>query len=111
MYETIMLDISLVHLILGVLATYRLTSLFHREVGPFKMFVWIRERFGIVHDYLGFPHGYPETMWGKLFECYWCLSVWCGIFVAVIIALGGCWFLLPLSLSGGAILCVEGVEK
>lgn len=104
-------NFNLVYLLVGVLATYRVTSLLQREVGPFKIFVWIRERFGIVHDVLGFPHGYPNTLWGKLFECYWCLSVWVGAMVTVMMALDLWWLLLPVALSGGAILCVEGVEK
>ena len=99
------------YLIVGVLATYRMTSLLQREAGPFDMFVWIRERFGVVHDHLGFPHGYPDTLWGKLFECYWCLSVWVGIVCSVMLLTGLWWMLLPFALSGGAILCVEGVEK
>lgn len=106
-----MKDASLVYLVVGILATYRLTSLFQREVGPFGMFVWIRKRFGVVHDALGFPHGYPDTMFGKLFECFWCLSVWAGALVALAILLGGWWLMLPLALSGGAILCVEGAER
>ena len=106
-----MKDINLVYLIVAILATYRLTSLLHREAGPFKIFVWIRERFGIVHDFLGFPHGYPETMFGKLFECFWCLSVWVGSMTTVVILLGAWWLLLPFALSGGAILCVEAAEK
>ena len=106
-----MRDMSLVYFVVGVLATYRLTSLLYREKGPFDMFVWIRKRFGVIHDHLGFPHGYPETMWGKLFECTMCLSVWVGAGVTVVMMLGGWWVLLPLALSGGAILCVEGVEK
>ena len=106
-----MKDVTIVYFVIGVLATYRLASLLQREVGPFNMFVWIRERFGIVHDVLGFPHGYPETMWGKLFECFWCLSVWVGTGVTIVMVLGGWWLLMPLALSGGAILCVEAAEK
>lgn len=106
-----MRDIDIVYLLVGILATYRLTSLLHREAGPFNMFVWVRERFGIIHDVLGFPHGYPDTMFGKLFECFWCLSVWSGTGVAVVLLLGGWWILLPFALSGGAILCVEAAEK
>jgi len=102
---------SLVYLLIAILATYRLTSLLHREVGPFELMTRIRKRFGIVHDFDGFPHGYPDTMFGKLFECSWCLSVWSGGIVTVVMLLGGWWLLLPLALSGGAILCVEGVEK
>ena len=110
-YNKSMKDMDIVYLIIGVLATYRVTSLFQGEVGPFDMFVWIRKRFGIVHDHLGFPHGYPDTMFGKLFECFWCLSIWVGTGVSVMLALGLWWLLLPLALSGGAILCAEGVEK
>jgi hypothetical protein len=109
---------TLIEFLVGTLATYRLTSLLYREVGPWNLMSRIRNFFGIVHDYdevtrkeLGHPHGYPITFWGKLFECFWCLSVWVGAGVTIIIALGGTWILVPLALSGAAILCVEGVEN
>jgi len=102
---------NLVYLLVAILATYRLTSLLHRELGPFNMMVWIRKRFGIVHDSEGFPHGYPNTLFGKLFECFMCLSVWVGTMAAIVMLVGGWWLLLPFALSGGAILCVEVAEK
>jgi hypothetical protein len=102
-----MVDINIVYLLIGVLATFRLTNLLWREVGPFKVLVWIRERFGVVHDHLGFPHGYPDTMWGKLFECNWCLSVWVGTAVAIVLLVGGWWLLLPFALSAGSLICVR----
>ena len=104
-------NINIIEIVVGILATYRLTSLLQREVGPFELFVKIRGLFGIVHDSLGFPHGYPDTVFGKLFECFWCLSVWVGFAVSVMVWLDWMWILLPLAFSGASILCVEAVEK
>ena len=106
-----MKDISIAYLIIALLATYRLTSLFKYEVGPWKILTKFRMLFGIIHDSKGFPHGYPETLFGELFECYYCLSVWVGGIVTLAMVLGLWWLMLPLALSGGAMLCVEAAEK
>ena len=106
-----MKDINIAYLIIAVLATYRLASLLMHEVGPGKILTKFRSLFGIIHDSMGHPHGYPETVFGKLFECYYCLSVWVGAIVTLAMVLGLWWLMLPLALSGGAILCVKAVEK
>jgi len=106
-----MKDISIAYLIIAILATYRLTSLLMKELGPWKMFTKFRSMFGIIHSSMGYPHGYPETFFGKLFECHYCLSVWVGAAVAVAMLLGLWWLMLPLALSGGEILCAEIVEE
>lgn len=71
------MEMNLTKYILLGLATWRLTSLLFREVGPFDLFVRIREAVGIRHlkeDKT--PYLYPDNFFGKLFECVWCLSVW-----------------------------------
>lgn len=103
---------NILEFIIALLATYRITSLLQREVGPWELCTRIRKLFGVVHDTLGHPHGYPDTLFGKLFECFWCLSVWVAAGVSAVVWLnGGAWVLLPFALSGGAILCVEVAEK
>jgi len=47
------------------------------------MFDWGREKFGIIHDEKNGPIGYPETPMGKMFECFWCLSLVSGAFLTV----------------------------
>lgn len=66
---------NIVDLVLLGLATWRLTSLFYSEEGPFGIFVKFREMLGIKHID-GQPCIYPDRFWCKLFSCIWCLSVW-----------------------------------
>ena len=79
---TNMKDMYTVNLIILILACWRLTSLFHAEIGPGNLFTRIRCKCGIIHDGEGYPIGYPQTFLGSLFECFWCLSVWSGMFIA-----------------------------
>ena len=79
-------------LVLGVLAVWRITHLFHAEDGPWNVMGELRRLAGA-----GF--------WGELLDCFYCLSVW----VAAPFAywLGERWteqLLLWPALSGGAIL-------
>jgi hypothetical protein len=79
-------------LILGILAVWRITHLFNAEDGPWDLLVRFRRLFG-------------DGVWGKLLDCFACLSLW----VAFPFAwwLGGDWaerLLLWPALSGAAIL-------
>ena len=53
------------------LATWRLSSLLHTE----DLFEWLRKWIGIENDDNGLPVLYPDTLWGKIFDCFWCLSL------------------------------------
>lgn len=70
------MKIELVNIVLMGLATWRLTSLFKEEVGPFGMFTKVRKVLGIEHYSDGLPMQYPNTFFGKLWSCVYCLSVW-----------------------------------
>ncbi len=79
-------------LLIGALAVWRITHLLQAEDGPWEVVVRLRRRLGA-----GF--------WGKLMDCFYCLSVW--------IALPAAWWLgqswperliLWPALSGAAIL-------
>jgi hypothetical protein len=61
-------------LIIG-LATWRVTSLFVHEAGPWDVFVRVRDLMGFEHDE-GHVIGTPQGFWGGLFSCVWCLSMW-----------------------------------
>jgi len=52
------------------LATWRLASLLHTE----DAFAWLREWIGISTDEQKYPVLYPDTFWGKVFNCFWCLA-------------------------------------
>lgn len=94
------------------LATWRLTSLLYTEDGPKQVFRKLRSALGILHDSEGEPAGYPETFWGGLFACFWCLSVWVAGFLilpTMLIASLDIWrgFLMWLGTSAGAIIVHE----
>jgi hypothetical protein len=79
-------------LAVGVLAVWRVTHLFYNEDGPWEVFARIRRLAG---------HGF----WGKLLDCFYCLSLWVAFPFATV--LGSGWreiFLLWPALSGAAIL-------
>ena len=77
---------------LGILAVWRATHLLNAEDGPADLLVRFRRLAGA-----GF--------WGKLLDCFYCLSLWVAAPFAVWLAQG--WrhgLLLWLALSGAAIL-------
>ncbi len=76
----------------AVLATWRITHLLQAEDGPWEILVRLRQRAG-------------TTMWGRLLDCFYCLSLWVALVPALL--LGGSWperLLLWPALSAGAIL-------
>jgi MFS family permease len=79
-------------LALGILAVWRITHFFNAEDGPWDISVRLRRLAG-------------GGFWGKLLDCFYCLSIW----IAAPFAgwLGDTWgerFLLWLSMSAGACL-------
>lgn len=78
-------------LALGVLATWRVTHLLHAEDGPWQALARLRKL--------------VAAAGGKLFDCFYCLSVWVAVPLAY--AIGDSWrerVLLVPALSGAAIL-------
>lgn len=69
--------------LLYILATWRLTSLFANEDGPFKMFERFRNFIKV--------------------DCFWCMSVWFGVLIGLLT--NG--LLVGLAYSAGAILIEE----
>jgi hypothetical protein len=79
-------------LVVGVLATWRVTHLLQAEDGPGEVLVRLRRAVG-------------NGLLGKLLDCFYCLSLWVAAPFAGI--LGATWperGVLWLALSGGAIL-------
>lgn len=86
-------------LLLGILGVWRITHLLAAEDGPFEVFAHLRKALG-------------QGFWGKLMDCFYCLSLW--------VAAPFAWFLghgaverglLWIALSGGAILLERSTAK
>lgn len=86
-------------LVVGILAVWRITHFFQAEDGPWEIVVRLRRKAG-------------SGFWGKLLDCFYCLSLWVSIPFAVQIGQSR-WeqFLLWLALSAGAILLERMTER
>jgi hypothetical protein len=79
-------------LLLGVLCTWRVTHLFQAEDGPWDVIVDIRRAAG-------------DSFFGKLLDCFYCLSLWISAPLAWVIGERVIErVLLWLAFSGGAIM-------
>jgi len=86
-------------LAIGILAVWRITHLLQAEDGPWDIVVRLRRRAG-------------SGFWGKLLDCFYCLSLWIAFPVAL--ALRDSWVhaaLLWPALSGGAILLERATAR
>ena len=86
-------------LVLGVLTVWRVTFFLQAEDGPWDIVIRVREFVG-------------EGFWGKLLDCFYCLSVWIAAPMAYL--LGQSWTeraLLWPSLSAAAILLERVTNK
>ena len=91
------------------LATWRLASLLHTE----DAFAWLRRWIKIGHDADKYPVLYPDTFWGRQFQCFWCLSNWASIPVCTmgILAVGGMSAWKAVLLDLGSIAFAIWLEK
>ena len=77
---------------LAALATWRVTHLLACEDGPADVVVRVRARLG-------------ENFWGRLMDCFYCLSLWVAAPAALVLTRNPWdWPLAWLSLSGAACL-------
>ncbi len=79
-------------LILGILSVWRVAHMLYGEDGPWNIFVKFRALVG-------------NGFWGSLLDCFYCLSIWVAVPVALVIGEG--WeeiIFLWLATSAGAIL-------
>lgn len=92
-------------------ATWRFTHMLLTENGPFRVFRRIRERFGVVyaqddeHQVVSFKY--------EVLTCPWCMSVWVGMGVTLLLRFvpGGRWLLQPLVYSAGSVFIGKLMEK
>ena len=85
-------------LVLGLLTVWRITHLLHAEDGPCDVVIRLRRTAG-------------DGSWGKLLDCFYCLSVWVAAPLAFL--LGESWWeraLLWPSLSAGACLLEQATN-
>ena len=86
-------------LVLGVLVVWRITHLLNAEDGPWDLLVKLRKAVG-------------NGFWGRLLDCFFCLSLWIAAPFALLI--GVTWIergLLWPSLSAGAILMERVISR
>lgn len=94
----------MIDLILGILATWRLTKLLYAgnppESGPYEILDRFRDFAGVRYD----EHSNPvsDTQVGKALTCFLCTSVWAGLFISIF--QGKSSFVRALAYSAGAIL-------
>jgi hypothetical protein len=78
--------------VVGSLAVWRVTHLLVEEDGPGDVVVFLRRSVG-------------EGFWGRLLDCFYCLSLWTAAPVAWFLATSWSeWMLLWMGLSGSAVL-------
>ena len=78
-------------LIVAALATWRISSLFLYETGPFDAFMHVRTLAS-------------RTLFtAELFSCIYCLSIWIGLLCAVVMLTDWWLALIPFALSSVAI--------
>lgn len=84
---------ELVELVVALLAVWRVTHLFQAEDGPWDLSARLRRVSG-------------NGAFGKLLDCFYCLSLWVAIPPAVLLAEDNIaqGVLLWLALSGGAVI-------
>ncbi len=82
--------------IVAALATFRITSILHHEeiAAPFRKY------FGGV--LIAEEWTYPDTFIGRLLGCFWCVSVWVGLFCSILVYIRP-ELLVPFALSTVAI--------
>lgn len=95
-------------LIVVALASFRIASLLVDEAGPFDMFGKLRHLVGVRYNAQSERIGESEL--AKAFNCVWCLSIWSGFVLAVLMFFFPditFWLCMPFALSGAAIILYE----
>ena len=93
-------------IVIGFLATWRLTSIIHVEgiaSGIRAFFNGHEDEEGTIHYLPINILGRRITFFAKLLSCFACLSVWVGLLVTALILVFP-WILLPFALSTVAII-------
>lgn len=95
------------------LVNWRITSLLHTE----SMFGWLRKWIGIDEtEDDTYTWIYPDGLWGDIFGCFWCLSLWVAWTLSTITAYFIRpsileWFCLWLGAATGAIITEKWIGR
>ena len=95
-------------LLVGILLTWRITSLLVSEDGPADLFARSRDRVGVYYDEDSECRG--RWMLPSVLCCVWCSSVWVGWAVAFLLQYDD-WLLHGLAFSTGAIMIDQWVKR
>lgn len=97
MVELVLPEPVVVWLVIAALASWRIASILHREgiMRPLRRLFGIYEKDGVVF--------YPDTFFGELLGCLWCLSVWTALGTTLLLFIFP-YVLLPFAFSSIAIL-------
>lgn len=102
---------SALELLVGAVATWRVSYMLLNENGPFEVFRRIRKKLGVIYadndstEVVAFQY--------EITVCMWCLSVWVGMLIATLYYLLGSyatWLIAPYVLSAGALL-VDAIRR
>ena len=78
------------------LAVWRVSHALMFEVGPWRMLTNVRSWFGVRHNDDGTVLAVSDD---NVFSCFWCFSIWAGIWLALL----PWWVSAPFALSALAI--------
>jgi hypothetical protein len=99
------MNLNLLEFVIYALATWRVSSLLVDEVGPFRIFIRLREWVGITHDADDNVAMIPDRLLPGILSCVWCCSIYVGLFWTIMYLLCGysLYLALPFALSAAAI--------
>jgi hypothetical protein len=102
---------TLLRLLISLFATWRLTSLFVYEAGPFDVFTRLRQRAGVQYDERSNVYG--TNVVSKMLICPKCASLWMALVVALVVLrrVDADLLLHALALSGGTIVLNDVVGR
>lgn len=87
----------------GGVTTWRLSHMLLFENGPFKIFRRLREKLGVVY----YPNSDDVASYKyEITICIWCLSMWVGTGVTIVLLLvpWAVWLMLPFVFSASAVI-------
>lgn len=90
---------DLMRYLVFVIIVWRITHLISAEDGPFELIIKIRKSLG-------------NSFWGKLMDCFYCLSIWIGLIAALCVFNN--WqeiIIFTLYYSGASILIEKSTNK
>jgi hypothetical protein len=105
--------LEIMFVLLLPLSVWRVSSILHREEGPFCIAQKIRELVGVKYDDMSEPYG--NNVFSKALSCIWCISVWVAIVATTIVVILPpmihILIIAPFGLSALAILIDNSIYK